>query len=120
MGFSNETTNMVLQKKIAALEEAFNLMALICAGSFAVIVSLRTEKPTSFILVSLIAMIVNVFSALVWHLSTFVSLNELARNLKTLPNQSHAGYITKVGVAALVIAVISFLVTYIFLLLSVV
>lgn len=114
MGDSTSSFNEVLAKK-----SAFDAMSLICAGSFAVIVSLRTEKPTIYVSAALITMVVNVFSTLIWHLSTWVSFHRLAKKFAQNPLGTHSGDITIMGVFALVVAIISFLVTFLALLLSV-
>lgn len=119
MGDSTSAFNEVLAKKSAALEKAFDAMSLICAGSFAVIVSLRTEKPTIYVSVALITMVVNVFSTLIWHLSTWVSFHRLAKKFAQDPLGTHSGDITSMGVFALILAITSFLVTFVALLFSV-
>ena len=112
--------NNVLTKKSAALDKAFDLMALICAGSFAVIVALRSEQPTQLISVALIAMVVNIFSTLTWHLSTFMTFDKLARSYSQNPNGRHSGDITIIGVVSIILGILSFLVTYLTLLISVI
>lgn len=120
MTTKNEDTFQYLQESShAMINKALELMALISAGSFAVVISLGKGEPSTYMKVALSSMIVNILSVVYNHFSIAKLYRTLLTDFVNDPGNFIVREPTTFGKLTLHFAWISFTITYGILLVSI-
>jgi len=101
----------VLKRRDEAMGKAFELMALISAGSFAAMLSVRKDNPSILVTIALLSSITNIFSVVAWYFANSKKYSLLASDVLDNSRRVNERSLSPFGQFMFYLSTLTFIVT---------